>query len=62
MNFFFLTVLEGLGGGTLSDVIDKRGGLLPRGMALDIARQLISALQYLHEDLSPFAMMIHRGR
>lgn len=56
------TVLEELGRGTLSDLIEKQGGLLSRWMALDIARQLISALQYLHEDLSPFAMIIHRGR
>eukprot|EP01036_Dinobryon_divergens_P032540 gene32540-42153_t len=55
-------VLEKLGGGTLSDVIEKHGGLLPRWSALDIALQLITALQYLHEELSPFAMIIHRGR
>ena len=57
-----LIVLEALGGGTLSDVIDRaQGTLLPHGRALDIAYQLISALHYIHEDLSPYAMMIHRG-
>eukprot|EP01036_Dinobryon_divergens_P030328 gene30328-39557_t len=54
-------VLETLGGGTLSDVIEgAQGTLLPRGRALDIAHQLISAIHYLHEELSPYAMMIHR--
>ena len=57
-----LIVLETLGGGTLSDVIEgAQGTLLPRGRALDIAHQLISAIHYLHEELSPYAMMIHRG-
>eukprot|EP01036_Dinobryon_divergens_P032716 gene32716-42364_t len=54
-------VLEELGGGTLSEMIEKRrGGILPCGQALDIARQLACALQHLQEDLSPFAMIIHR--
>ena len=55
-------VLEELGGGTLFDVLENRGGeLLPRGRALDIACQLICAFKYIHEDLSPYAMIIHRG-
>ena len=59
---FFFVVLEELGGGTLTDLIAKRtGGILPRSQALDIARQLACALQHLQEDLSPFAMIIHRG-
>eukprot|EP01035_Chromulina_nebulosa_P027405 gene27405-36046_t len=54
-------VLEELGGGTLSDMIERRGGILPRGQALDFARQLACALQHLHEDLSPFAMGEEEG-
>lgn len=55
-------VLEELSGGTLSGVLERRGReVLPRGRALEIARQLISALEYIHEDLSPYAMIIHRG-
>eukprot|EP01036_Dinobryon_divergens_P032718 gene32718-42368_t len=54
-------VLEELGGGTLSDMIVKRRcGILPCGQALDIAHQFACALQHLQEDLSPFAMIIHR--
>ena len=54
-------VLEELGGGTLPELIERKGGILPRGQALDIARQLACALQHIQEDLSPFAMIIHRG-
>ena len=55
-------VLEELCGGTLSDMIERRKGrILPRWQALDIARQLACALQHLQEELSPFAMIIHRG-
>jgi len=55
-------VLEELSGGTLSDLLERRRGEpLPCGRVLDIARQLISAMQYLHEDISPYAMIIHRG-
>ena len=55
-------VLEELSGGTLSDVIKKRtGGILLHRQALDIALQLACALHHLQEDLSPFAMIIHRG-
>ena len=55
-------MLEELDRGTLYDLLEKRRGeLLPRGRVLDIARQLISALKYIHEDLSPYAMIIHRG-
>ena len=60
--FPLIIVLEELGGGTLSDMIERRrGAILPRGQALDIARQLACALQHIQEDLSPFAMIIHRG-
>eukprot|EP01035_Chromulina_nebulosa_P027892 gene27892-36738_t len=55
-------VLEELCEGTLSDVIEKRQGrIFPHAQALDIARQLACALQHLQEELSPFAMIIHRG-
>lgn len=54
-------VLEHLAGGTLSEVIERFGNNLPPRKALDVARQLISALKYLHEDLSPYAMIVHRG-
>ena len=60
--FIYYTVLEELCGGTLHDMLDKRcGKLLPRGRALDIAYQLTSALKYLHEDLSSYTMILHRG-
>ena len=55
-------VLEQLGGGTLSELIEIRKSTLPLRTALNIAHQLVSALKYLHEDLSPYAMIIHRGR
>ena len=54
-------MLEELEEGTLADVIESRAGILPVVRALEIARQLACALQYLHEDLSPFAMIVHRG-
>eukprot|EP01036_Dinobryon_divergens_P033698 gene33698-43555_t len=53
-------VLELLGGGTLSELIEFQKRTLPLQTALDIAHQLISALKYLHEDLNPYAMIIHR--
>eukprot|EP01036_Dinobryon_divergens_P027845 gene27845-36686_t len=53
-------VLEQLGGGTLSELIEIRKSTLPLRTALNIAHQLVSALKYLHEDLSPYAMIVHR--
>lgn len=54
-------VLEQLGGGTLFELLEIHKRALPLRTALDIAHQLVSALHYLHEDLSPYAMIIHRG-
>ena len=61
VSFEPFVVLEPLAGGTLSEVIERHGNNLPPWKALNIARQLISALKYLHEDLSPYAMIVHRG-
>jgi len=62
--------VELLGGGTLDQYIESSGErslLLKSDLAsslktcLPIARQLVLALKYLHEDLHPSAMIIHRG-
>jgi serine/threonine protein kinase len=63
--------VEHLGGGTLKQFIDSGEGTLLKSSfkkipslkssILPIAQQLVSALKYLHEDLHPTAMVIHRG-
>lgn len=65
-------VVEHLDRGTLSNILDdpsifnpdsdfKNGKRLSVKNSLSIARQLITALKYLHEDLSSNATIIHRG-
>jgi serine/threonine protein kinase len=64
--------VEHLGGGTLDQGIlsgegsllksvSKKSSSLKLSVLLPIAKQLVSALKYLHEDLHPMAMIIHRG-
>lgn len=54
-------VLQKLEGGTLAQLLHKSKGALPISKALDIAFQLASALKYLHNDMSQYASVIHRG-
>ena len=66
-------VLEHLEGGTLANLLETKNktimgikniaaaNKLSLISALKIARQLILALKYLHEDLCPHATVIHRG-
>ena len=64
-------VVEHLPTGTLANVLDNPSIIfkdtqivnsrIPVRGAILIARELISALKYLHNDLSPIATVIHRG-
>jgi serine/threonine protein kinase len=64
-------VVEHLSTGTLANVLDNPSIIfkdtqivnsrIPVRGAILIARELISALKYLHNDLSPIATVIHRG-
>lgn len=55
--------IDYLGGGTLEDLIRRYQGSsgIPLKMALPIALELASALKYLHDDMHPDAIVIHRG-
>lgn len=60
-------VLELLEGGTLSDLLQGPSKssvaqiLLPTLSVISMAKSLVNALKYLHEDFHPEAMIIHRG-
>ena len=60
-------VLELLEGGTLSELLQGPAKspvaqiLLPTLSVISMAKSLVSALKYLHEDFHPEAMIIHRG-
>lgn len=56
-------VMERLGGGSLQYLLAEAGELscrIPLRKALQIVRDLANALQYLHTDFHPDAVLIHR--
>jgi serine/threonine protein kinase len=54
-------IVEYLYGGTLDQMISLHKLGLPIQSALTIASELAAALKYLHNDVDPSLMVIHRG-